>query len=258
MIHIPRIGRERFIQAGLAMATVFVSMGAVAQAAWTGKGEAGALISRGNAEATSANAKFDLSREEGAWKNSAFFGALYGKNASFTTAQRIEERWQTDYKISDRTFWFGAVRGEQDRFSGFEYQATLSTGLGYKFFDTEATKLTGTVGVGYRRLRPEVLVKSAAGEVLDRIKGDATGDAVGTAGLDYEHTLTSTTRILNKLLVESGSNNTSAQNDFGIQVSMTDKLALGVGYGVRYNTDPPPGSKKTDQVTTLNVVYDIK
>ena len=230
----------------------------LAHADWTGKGEAGLLISRGNADSTSANAKLDLARESGDWKNAAFLGFLYGKNASFATAQRVEAKWQTNYKLSDRVFWFGAVHGEQDKFSGFAYQASLTTGVGYKFIDNESTKLTGTVGVGYRRLRPEDLIKSADGEVISRIKGDAIGDAVGTAGVDFSHVLTKTTKIVDKFAVESGTNNTLVQNDLALQVSMTDALALSIGYGVRYNTDPPAGSKKSDQLTTINLVYNIK
>ena len=46
-------------------------------------------------------------------------------------------------------FWFGAVHGEQDKFSGFAYQASLTTGVGYKFIDNESTKL---IGHRWRRL----------------------------------------------------------------------------------------------------------
>jgi len=239
------------------MAFAFLSV-PVAQAQWTGKGEAGALLSRGNADATSANAKLDVSREVDKWKNSAFLGLLYGRNATFTTAQRIEARWQTDYKITERMFTFGALRGEQDKFSGFQYQATVSTGVGYKFIDNDSTKLTATLGAGYRRLRPEILIKSPDGEVLDRIAQDATGDAVASAGIDYSHRLTATTKLLDKMQIDSGTSNTSAQNDFAVQVSMTEVLALSVGYGLHYNTDPPAGSKQLDQLTTINLVYNIK
>jgi putative salt-induced outer membrane protein len=229
-----------------------------AHADWVGTGEAGALLSRGNADATSANAKLDVSRESGLWKNSAFLGLLYGENAAFATAQRAEARWQTDYKLTERLFWFGALRGEQDRFSGFQYQATLSTGVGYKFIENERTKFSGTLGAGYRRLRPETLVKSDAGEVLSRFKGEPASDAVASAGLDLDHQITATTKVLGKLLVEAGAENTAVQNDIALQVSMTEALALSVGYGVRYNTEPPVGSKSTDQLTTVNLVYHIK
>jgi putative salt-induced outer membrane protein YdiY len=39
---------------------------------------------------------------------------------------------------------------------------------------------------------------------------------------------------------------------------MSQTLALAVGYGVRYNSDPPSGSKTTDTQLTINLVYNIK
>jgi putative salt-induced outer membrane protein len=39
---------------------------------------------------------------------------------------------------------------------------------------------------------------------------------------------------------------------------MTDALALAVGYGIRYNSDPPPLSESTDTLITVNLVYNIK
>lgn len=244
----------------LGAATVsFLFATPAAPADWTGKGEAGLVVSRGNTDSTSANAKLDIARESGDWKNSAFLGFLYGKSSGLSSAQRIQAKYQLDRKISDRMFWFGALHGEQDKFSGFAYQASLSTGIGYKFIDNEATKLTGAFGIGYRRLRPEILNKDpATGQITSRTKLDATGDAIATAGLDFSHALSKTTKVLNKFAIESGTNNTLVTNDLALQVSMTDALALSVGYGVRYNTDPPVGSKKSDQLTTINLVYNIK
>ena len=40
-----------------------------ALAAWTGKGEAGLVVSSGNTETETANAKLALAREAGKWKN---------------------------------------------------------------------------------------------------------------------------------------------------------------------------------------------
>jgi putative salt-induced outer membrane protein len=225
---------------------------------WTGKGELGALLARGNADATSADAKLDVAETSGAWKNAAHLAFLYGRNATFTTAQRIEATWQTNYNLDARTFVFGAFNGNDDRFSGFTYQAAVSTGAGYKFIDSESTKLTGTLGGGYRRLQLEALIKDPDGQVIGRIKGETIGDAVGSAGLDYSQQLTKTTKLTDKFLVQSGDHNTAAQDDFAVQVAISDKLALSVGYGVRYNSDPPAGAKTTDQLTTINLVYDIK
>jgi putative salt-induced outer membrane protein len=229
-----------------------------AQAKWTGKAELGFLNSSGNAESTSANAKLDLKRDSDKWINTIYAGALYGNNGQFTNAQRYEARYQLDYKINDRLSWFGALRGEKDYFSGFVYQDTISTGVAYKFIDTPVTKLAFSIGAGYRQLQEEVLVKTDAGEVIDRIKGDKQSDPVGTLGSTYEHNFTESTKITNKFLSEAGSDNTAVQDDLALQVSMSKTLALAVGYGIRYNTDPPPGSETTDTLITVNLVYNIQ
>ena len=234
------------------------ALAAPAQAQWTGKAELGYLQSGGNTESASANTKFDLSHDGAKWRNNFSVAALYSENAEFSTAERYEARYQADYKITDRMSWFGALRGEQDRFSGFAYQATVSTGASYKFIDSPTTKLDGSLGAGYKRSRPETLIKSDAGEVLDRIEGELDDEAVATFSSNYEHNFTETTKLTNKLLTEYGAENTAVANDIALQVSMTQSLALAVGFGIRYNSDPPPLAESTDTLTTINLVYNIK
>lgn len=240
---------------------VVAALGALAtpaQAQWTGKAELGVLLSSGNTESKSANGKFDLTHENTRWRNNIFVGALYGENATFTDAERYEARYQSDYKITERFSWFGGLRGEQDRFSGFAYQATVSTGASYKFIDKPSAKLTASLGAGLRRSQSEILIQTEAGEVLDRIEGPVEEEPVIIFGSNYEQELTSTTKITNKLLAESGSDNTSIQNDLALSVSINESFALAVGYAIRYNTDPPPLSESTDSLITVNLVYNIQ
>jgi len=248
----------RAARAVIAAGAVGLGLGAPALADWTGKGEGGLLLSRGNTDSTSANVKLDLAEEQNGWKNSLNLAGFYSRNGAFATAQRIEGRYELDEKISDRLYAFGALRGEDDLFGSYLYQVTASAGLGYKFIDSAETKFAGTLGAGYRRLEPDELVKDPSGQVTQRIKGQATGSAVATGGLSLEHQVTKTTKLLDKLQVEAGSTNTSVANDFGVQVSMSERLALAFGFGVRYNTNPAPGAKRTDQLTTVNIVYNIK
>jgi putative salt-induced outer membrane protein YdiY len=229
-----------------------------AQAQWAGKAELGVLLSDGNTESKSANTKLDLTHTGARWTNNLYFAALYGENAEFATAQRYEARYKADYRITDRLSWFFALRGEQDKFSGFAYQATASTGATVKLIDAPGTKLDLSAGAGYRRLQPEVLVKTDAGEVIDRIKEEEDSDVVATLASNYEHDFTESTKITNKFLAEAGSDNTSLQNDIALQVNMSEVLALAVGIGVRYNTDPPPLAESTDTLFTVNLVYNIK
>ena len=225
---------------------------------WAGQGQAGVVLARGNADATTANAKLDATNTVGDWKHLLHLAYLYGESASISTAQRLEYGWQSNYNFGKRAFVFGSVNGEDDHFDGFVYQITFATGLGYKLIDSQSTRLTGTLGFGYRRLQSEQLLHdnpNNSTEVTGRIKGESASDGVGSAGLDYQQQLTHTTKLVDKLLVQSGGQNTAVANDFAVQVSMTETLALSVGYGLRYNSNPPAGTKSTDQLTTINIVY---
>jgi len=226
---------------------------------WTGKGEAGLVIASGNTETKTANAKLALATEIDKWKHQFGGAALYASwEDEGTTARRWEVFEQTDYNFSPRTFVFGAARYEDDSFSGFEYQATLSTGVGHKFIDTERTKFTGTAGVGYKIFETRDTFDETGPVPVLLETGERDTEAVFRGTLDLSHELTLTAKLLDKFLVESGAENTFIQNDIGIQVQMTDVLALAAAYSVRYNTDPPLGFGKTDTLTTLNLVYEIK
>jgi putative salt-induced outer membrane protein len=230
----------------------------LARADWVGKAEAGYVMARGNTETKTANAKLDLVNEKRIWKHFLSMGGLYGRSNDVTSAQRWDLYWRSDYSRSERFFTFGALRYEEDIFNGFDYQGTLSAGFGYHFIQTDATQFTGTLGGGYRRLRTEDLIQDEFGNVVQRIKGERSEDGVVNAGIDYKHKLTDNTTLIDKLLVEAGPENTYANNELAIQVSMTSTLALSVAYAVRHNTDPPTGLEKTDQLTTVNLVYAIK
>jgi putative salt-induced outer membrane protein len=226
-----------------------------AQAQWSLKAEAGAVASRGNTETDSANAKFDVAREYEVWKHQLGLAAVYASDDSGATAQRWSARAQSDYKFSEKGFWFGSARYEEDRFSGFEYQSTYGTGLGWRFFDDPVTKLIAQIGVGYKIFRTR---ESLADDEITIIPSERQEEMIAQLSVDFERQLTETTKVVNKFLAESGDNNTFLQNDLGLQVKILDSLALAVGYSVRYNTDPPEGFKELDTLTTLNLVYELK
>jgi putative salt-induced outer membrane protein YdiY len=140
-------------------------------------------------------------------------------------------------------------------FDGFQYQASATAGVGEKFIDTVDTKLTAQIGVGYRRLRPELIFKNPDGVVTARELQDASGEAIGTAGLDFSHAFTKSTVLTDKFLVEAGSSNTLIHDEIAVNVKMSEKLALSVGYAITDNTHPPGTIKKLDTVETVNLVF---
>lgn len=231
-------------RAASALALLLVALPAAAQ--WTGKGEAGLAIASGNTETKTANAKVAIARKADAWEHSASLAGLYVRNDGDTTAKRWELGGQSRYSFSEHMFWYGGARYEQDRFSGFDHQGVLSTGVGRKFIDNDTTKLSGQVGVGYKFYE------------LIGTPNDKDSSLTGVASLDFSHQLTATTAVFNKFGGEFNSDNNFLQNELGLQVKMTDRLALALAYAVRHNTDPPAGFDKTDTLSTINLVYEVK
>ncbi len=230
---------------------------------WFGKGQFGFLSSSGNTQAQSLNTIIDLARIDGPWKNAFNVIGLYGKSTGIVSSEKWAVQYQANYAISTDMFAFGGLRYEHDMFNGFQYQAAATVGLGYHIINTDTDKLTGQLGLGYRKVRPEQINKDPAGSgtVISRIPGDATGDAILTGGLDYLHNFSATTVFTNKFYFESGKSDTLLKDTLALTVKMSDKLALSVGYGITDNTKPPaqaPGAaplKKLDTITTINVVF---
>ena len=227
-----------------------------ARADWMGKGEAGLVLANGNTDTKNANAKLELATTREAWKHAFGLAGVYAAADDLATGQRWEVYEQSDYNFSARSFWFGAARFADDRFSGFEYQATASTGLGRHFINNDRTKLTGAAGVGYKFFETRDTFDETGTVLLQQ--GETGNEVVLRGTVDFSHALTDTTKLLNEFLVESGAENTFVQNDIGIQVKITDVLALSAAYSVRYNSDPPLGFNSTDTLTTLNLVYEIR
>jgi len=250
---------NRFAIALLALAPALTAYGDEAppppQGVFIGKGQVGFLSSRGNSDAESLNANIDVLRYDGPWKNEIYVGGLYGKNSGIVSAERWETWGQSNYTISGDLFVFGGLRYEHDLFDGFQYQASVTGGLGYKLINTDDTKLTVQAGAGYRRLRPETIDKDASGAVIARTPLEATGEAIATAGVDFSHAFSKTTVFTNKFLTEAGSSNTLLRDDLALTVKMSDKLALSVGYGIKDNTKPPAPLKKLDTVASVNLVF---
>lgn len=223
-----------------------------ANAQWSTKGELGLVIASGNTETKSTNLKFALGYKVEKWAHAGSLAAVYASDELGTTAQRWELSEQSQYAFNPRNFWFGALRYEDDRFSGFDYQGTLSTGVGHKFIDSEDTTLSGQLGAGYKIAATRISVDPLTGLV---VPGERSTSLAGLGGIDYKHAFNAATTLTDKFTVETTSENTFLQNQIALEVKMFTRIALALAYVVRRNTDPPAGFAKTDTLTTINIVY---
>jgi len=213
-----------------------------AAADWSGKGELGGVLARGNTKTETISAELDIVNELERWKHKAGGTLLRTVNDGVTAANRWEIRGESEYELTGRSFLFGSARYEDDQFTDYSYKATAAAGYGRQLVVTAATRLDGRIGVGFRHSEL-------------RVSGDIEQDAILRGALNLKRKLTDTTQVFNALLVESGADNTFVQNRLGVEVKINAALALGLSYAVRHNTDVLAGTKKTDQVLTANLVF---
>lgn len=229
---------------------------ALAEDGWSGTGELGLSMARGNSRAENLNARLAFEKEAEDWTHRFSLAGLRARGdvtADFdgdgvpetrleTTANRYQVAASSALNMTERSSWISSLRYERDDFAAYDYQATIAVGYGHKFIDNDTTRLATSIGPGYRRAR-YASTQEVEGQMIAR----------GT--LEFAHELTETTRLTNDLLVESGSDNTFAQNDLGVAVAINSAMALKVGLQARHNTQTEPGRKSTDTLTTLNLVY---
>jgi putative salt-induced outer membrane protein len=225
---------------------------------WAARAQVGYAKTGGNTDTETANGLFHVAHVVDQWK--FLFGAegVYGSTKGETTAQDWDLHFQANYNFTDRLYGFGSVLYDNNKFSGFVYQETAALGGGYQIMKTDNTKLTGQVGVGFRRLRPENLVLDDIGGIVAAQPLEATSDAVVDAALNLEHSFNSYTKIIAGLAIDSGKGNTMTTASGALQVKMTNVLSLAAGYQWVHNSEPPMGVGSTNTLATLNLVYELK
>ncbi|HXY75754.1 MAG TPA: DUF481 domain-containing protein [Steroidobacteraceae bacterium] len=225
---------------------------------WAARAALGYSKTSGNTDTTTFNYLAHAAHVIGDWKLLGGISGVYGSTQGETTAQSFDGYLQANYNITPRFYWYGGLKYDDDHFSGFAYQESLATGVGYQFVKSDATKLSAQIGVGARQLQQEILVKDAIGGIVSSTKLPATTDAVLDAAANYEHAFNSSTKLLVTASLDAGSTNTLTVAVVSLQVKMSSLLALSIGYQYKHNSNPPTGSVGTDTLTTVNLVYELK
>lgn len=246
--------------AGADTSTTAAAKSAAAPAGtWAAQGQLGLIVTSSNTTTKSGNATFSAAHAMGRWTLSGGVAGLYASTGRYTTQQDTNANLQADLALSKRTFWFSNARWDRNLFTGFSYQESIASGGGFNFIQTPATVLAGELGVGYRIEHPEVLQTGPDGNVISRMSEPMERDAVLQAGLNYSHSITRSTKVVNALLVQYGSSDTTTTDNLALQVKVDESLSLAVGMQLVNNTNPPPGSARhTDTVMTVNLVYALK
>ena len=212
---------------------------------WDGSGEFGFVNTTGNTETVALNMKLNFVRTGRRWRHRFTGTALNTSEDGATDNERYTVEIQSDRKLQEKSWLFGAFRWDADKFGSYDPQVSLTAGYGYMLMKSEKHELKGEIGAGYKKL-------------TETDSGLSTSEAIARFLVDDWWQMFKTTKWTNRLLVEAGSSNTFTQFNTGLAVAMTDKFAVKLGFEARNNTKIPPGdTEHTDTISSVNLVYNF-
>jgi len=234
--------KKQFISVALPLLIASTSLQA---GEWSGDGDLGYNSVSGNSDSESLALGLNGGYKTGKWAHAGEIDAYNASQNNQTSAKSYNLKLQSDYDLSETSFAFGNLRYLDDRFSGYETQATLTLGTGRTFIEDGNNLFSGQIGLGYR-----------TSELRDN--GGTENEPVATAGITYNRDLTETTIFESKWSAEAGSDNTYLEGGIALIVSMTDALGIKLSYTAKHNTDVPADTKNTDRYTTVSLNYKFK
>lgn len=133
---------------------------------FTASAQLGFLYLTGNTHRADIKTGLDLRFERGRWRSSFIFDLLVKKTETETKINEndIRQNFETTdqkWNISSRTnyildpikqnYIYGSVFYEENRFSGFDSQASVSSGWGRRWYETRNSSFDGDIGPGFKR-----------------------------------------------------------------------------------------------------------
>jgi putative salt-induced outer membrane protein len=209
---------------------------------WDSSAELGYVNTSGNTNTETLVFKADTAYEIEKWKHQAHFETLKTTTDDVTTADRLLLTAQSDYKFTPRDYFFGNVSYEDDKFSGFEYQAKLNIGYGRKVLMLEKHKLDVEIGPGYRNFKVDN-ASSSEDEYHARLAGK------------YKWLISSYSEFKQDLFAEFGEEQTEWKSVTALKSNINKTLAMKVSYTVKYLDVVPAGNQNYDRETAVTLVY---
>lgn len=174
------------------------------------------------------------------------FSYLYSEEDGATSENSLLYDAQYTRDFGTAYYGFAKLQGSIDSasLSGLETSDNyLGAGLGYRVYDTAAVQWTVQGGVGYRVAE------------LDGIS-DFDEPAISLSS-GYYNQVTDTMAVTMDTDVIGSESDTVVYNDLGLNVSMTDTIALRTSIATEYHTDPAAGQKDTDNTFGVSLVYNF-
>lgn len=232
----------------------------------TASAELGLLYKTGNTRSADIKTGIDLKYEKDLWRSTFAFDLLTKKtektddegNETFdTTDQKWTIESKTNYTLdtTSKNYIYGDIAYEDNRFSGFENQSSISAGWGREWYKSESASLFADIGPGYKRdvtqeIRDENNLVTTASETQSSfiIQAQALYVKKINEHVEFKQTLSA------KYAPKSGENS-KYKSESSISTKLIETLALKFSIIIDHNTEVEEGTERTDTQTAMTLVY---
>ena len=209
---------------------------------WTGEAELGYISTSGNTDTNTLNSKAKLINDRIQWKHTFIAEATRSSDKDVITARRSFLSGKSDYKLGEKSYLFGLFEYEDDRFSGFDYQASLTAGYGRKLIGREYLTWDAELGAGREQRK--------------LISDGKDSEAIVYAGTEVNWKISESASFNEKLTVKNG-DATTTKSVSAIKARINSKLATKITYTIKHVSEVPPGIDKTDEEFAVTLVYNF-
>jgi len=208
---------------------------------WSGDAELGLVVTTGNTETQSINAKTKVINERTAWRHTLVATVLNTADDVRTTSEKYFLSGQSDYKFSEFEYLFGIVTYEDDRFSGYDYQVSEVLGYGRRIIHEPSLTLDLEGGPGARQSKVT--------------NGDSDNELIVRLAGNLEWKISDSADFSEQLSTEIGEDKTITKSITALKAQIVGSLAMKVSLTIKHTSEVPMGNKKTDSETALTLVY---
>ncbi|TRX53921.1 YdiY family protein [Thalassomonas sp. M1454] len=241
------------IALALASAPVLAEEAAEQEKIWSGDIEFGYTNLSGNTEETTTVGKFLIKRESAPWKWQTFVEGLASEKDDERTAEKYGMFSRLEYNWTDKNYVFGRVSYEEDKFSGFKNQYTVTSGVGWNLYDLETLAWDVEAGLGYRFEESEDIYDEITGALISL--GEKEEEPIVRLSTIFSWDFAENAKFVQLLSSEMGDENTISYSRTALEVKIIGELALKVSYNIKYTEEVPAETEHADKETLVTLSY---
>lgn len=199
----------------------------------------------GNTESQTFETLMKYSLEQGRWTHGLQLQGLYTEQDDETSGERYFLEGKSDYEFEEDHYAFLKASYTDDRFTGFDYQATASAGYGHYFFNRSDLILETYLGAGYRwnALRDDAL--------------EDEGEGIVTLGENLEWSFSDSSKLTQSLMSEVGEDLTVTRFEIALVSRLINRLATKIAFQARHISEVPDDRENVDTQTSVSLVYEF-